>query len=319
MRFSRLEIHVVHMKIIECTNIYTSIALENYSLYTDNDSDEKQYIFNFYSFKSAVQKYCKKNKEKTTYEKSLDKIGRAAFVHPQTIKSYLKNTNNRKNPSTIDVCKALGQFLENNEYAFLEKYKQEYKNERSKIGEIYYMLKEFLELYAESECYWKAPKNEEPHKYYTAMLDKVKNKIEENFLKNEMLSNELFKILSQVRHILDTCETPGVSDEWLEINHNLKLFDASVEMRKNFKELYNSINNKALMMTNGKKIHFNINASDNMIRERNKKMKTIKKLDRENMEKEISLLIQEEFIVTLDLLFKKVEVVSTLKNEKSTI
>ncbi|MFI3236605.1 MAG: hypothetical protein R3Y47_01100 [Lachnospiraceae bacterium] len=307
------------MKIREDTNIYTSTTLEKYALYTDNNSDKKQdeieqYIFNFYSFKSAVQNYCKNNKQKRNYEKNIEKIGKAAGVSCETVKNYIK-TSNRKTPSYINICKALGKFLTKNEYAFLEKYKHEYKNEKSKIGEIYYMLKNFLELYTESECYWNAYKNEEPYELYTAMLDEVKNKIEEYFRENETLGNELFKILSQVRHILDTCEIPGVDNEWLELNHNLKLFDASVEIRKNDIGLYTSINNKEFMTNDGKIIHFKINASDNMIREKNKNFKTIKKLDVKDMEKEESFLLQKEYIKTLGMIFERAEVIGTLEKK----
>ena len=82
----------------------------------------------------------------------------------------------------------------------------------------------------------------------------IRQDVDKTFVNKPIIRKRLYELVDEVDFIINSCEVPGVPDNWLKLNPNIKYFDSVFDIIEENPELYKSIKNEHLR---GNPIQFN--------------------------------------------------------------
>lgn len=141
----------------------------------------------------------------------------------------------------VDFIKNLGLALADNKMAFLipitsDSFTQIASNIRNQTNieganAIYRKLNQILYL-LELSCYFYYIPNtkEDGEAYFSQMMLDIRKDVDDAFGNMPQIRKKMYELIDEVDSILNTCEVPGVTDKWIEINPHLKYFDCIYEI-----------------------------------------------------------------------------------------
>lgn len=135
-------------------------------------------------------------------------------------------------------------------------------------NEIYNQLNKVLYL-LEISCYFNyiPSTKEDGEGYFNKLMMEIRQDVDKTFVNKPIIRKRLYELVDEVDFIINSCEVPGVPDNWLKLNPNIKYFDSVFDIIEENPELYKSIKNEHLR---GNPIQFNFFPSKQEIAERQK-------------------------------------------------
>lgn len=103
--------------------------------------------------------------------------------------------------------------------------------------------------------------------YFNKLMMEIRQDVDKTFVNKPIIRKRLYELVDEVDFIINSCEVPGVPDNWLKLNPNIKYFDSVFDIIEENPELYKSIKNEHLR---GNPIQFNFFPSKQEIAERQK-------------------------------------------------
>lgn len=289
----------------------TNIHL-NYNKCYHETGTKEIYLFDHQRFKEALEAYADQNNKTledvyknidTLYiDKKLRKNGKRGIA-PGTLRKYAyinyvgeKKDNQVRVPKTIEECQVLGTFLCENAYAFLHSFKAVDTEER--VKDIYEQLYDILFLYDTSECFNTIPNQHlriEATTYFNELMDEVIKQIHKVFLFDKDIREKLLVIAEDTKVFLQRYEVPGVVDTWLQVNPNLRYYDAVFDFIEEDTTLYEKVRNEGYGA-----LHFSFYPTQQEIEERRTYWKQKAALPYSE-----ATHFKEELLATLTLLFEQ--------------
>lgn len=222
----------------------------------------------------STKDICTKMELNTTYE----------FRSEEALMKRIKRFNNYVDDcksgvmGDISFIKSLGLALAGDEMKFLipisiESFEQivnslEIQTNIEGTNEIYNQLNKVLYL-LEISCYFNyiPSTKEDGEGYFNKLMMEIRQDVDKTFVNKPIIRKRLYELVDEVDFIINSCEVPGVPDNWLKLNPNIKYFDSVFDIIEENPELYKSIKNEHLR---GNPIQFNFFPSKQEIAERQK-------------------------------------------------
>lgn len=205
----------------------------NYKNFYHEIGTDIVYFFSNNAFDDACKKY---EADRDLY----GDIDRELNISESSIRKYRirkAGSKSQRTPGFIEECKALGELLCGNEYAFLCAFRYE-KGIKEKVKRAHMDLYDILASFDASKCFNNLPDPEDTG-YYDRCLDEIQKKIRVEFLGEESATKEeLLQLVEETRIFIKRCEIPGVVDSWLDVNPNLRYYDAVFEIMETDYSLY---------------------------------------------------------------------------------
>ena len=222
----------------------------------------------------STKDICTKMELNTTYE----------FRSEEALMKRIKRFNNYVDDcksgvmGDISFIKSLGLALAGDEMKFLipisiESFEQivnslKIQTNIEGTNEIYNQLNKVLYL-LEISCYFNyiPSTKEDGEGYFNKLMMEIRQDVDKTFVNKPIIRKRLYELVDEVDFIINSCEVPGVPDNWLKLNPNIKYFDSVFDIIEENPELYKSIKNEHLR---GNPIQFNFFPSKQEIAERQK-------------------------------------------------
>lgn len=171
------------------------------------------------------------------------------------------------------------------------------------IKVVYGELWELLSLYEKTGCFNKVPEGEAEEEIWDYMERKVadiRKTVAVLFLGEAEIAKDLNRIIDETEYFVKQYEVPGVVNRWKQVNPKLIYFDAAFTIMEEEPELYKQVSRGL------KDVHFACYPDAELIAERNKYFKEIKrKNQRDNLKYSEDRIFQNELLCTLTLLFEE--------------
>lgn len=110
------------------------------------------------------------------------------------------------------------------------------------IQAVYANLISLISEYAESKSFTEAPDGSDSLIYFRCRIDKIESMIHQ--IRNApKLVSDLLSVTRAIKHMICTCDFPGVPSSWYKINPNLRFYSAAFKIMVESPEVYEQILN----------------------------------------------------------------------------
>lgn len=277
------------------------------------DDDGTLYQWNYKEFREAINSFYKMNGiTLSLLEENLSEI---LVISKDTVHNHYR-TNNPSNPSDIGMCKKYGEYIKDNEYAFLVKKipvvlvkdESEGSGNLSKemitpMKEIYAEIYDILASYESSDSYNFVPyTNDFDHswEFFGNKLQNVRKKIDISFLGNQDFTDKLNQIVSETEIFVRSYSVPGICERWQSINPNMRFFHLAFELIEENPEIYQKLSSE------GNAIGLEYYPTLDEVLEQKKYFEKINKENKQNnFRYSDEKIFQNELLNTLKLVFEK--------------
>ena len=114
----------------------------------------------------------------------------------------------------------------------------------------------------------------------------IRQDVDKTFVNKPIIRKRLYELVDEVDFIINSCEVPGVPDNWLKLNPNIKYFDSVFDIIEENPELYKSIKNEHLR---GNPIQFNFSLQNKKLQ---KDRSTLKRKDKSILQEQLTDFIR---------------------------
>lgn len=175
----------------------------------------------------------------------------ALMKHVRRFNNYVDGCKNGV-LGDFEFIKMLGVALSEDDMAFLipitmESFNKIVNSIRGQFNvkdanKIYNQLNQVLYL-LEVSCYFNyIPSTEEDgERHFGKLMLDIKKDVDRIFSDEQIARKRLYELIDEVDFIINSCEVPGVPDNWLKLNPNLNYFNCVYEIIEENPEMYDSI------------------------------------------------------------------------------
>lgn len=275
-------------------------------IYEENGT---RYYFSWQKFKNSFDS-ARKN-ERLSTDEMRERLSEETDVKDDSIRNHLRSADDKAatNPKKIETVKKYGEYLADDEYAFLTEISEEEVKERKKyddlhvasVKKIFEMLYDIFSLYDASNCYNYIPDTDDADgawKYFEGKISEVRKTLETEFLgeRSSMVYEKLNRIIEETEMFMKSYSVPGVEKRWREINPQINYFDCVFEIIETC-----GISTAYQLYRNGNLSYFP-NSYD--LRARQEYFHAVReRVNRDNLQYSENRIFQNELLLTLTMVF----------------
>lgn len=143
------------------------------------------------------------------------------------------------------------QIITEETQALVDDIKQMKRYETDIVNAVYQDIIDVCECLVKSSFYNLKEDGQATDLYYVQIIDRIKaNVVKQSRNTDRKIIDKLKTILDETKEMVWSCELPNVCERWIEMNPNLKYYDAVFDIYHNNHELYQKI------ISSKSKLHF---------------------------------------------------------------
>ncbi|MGN0623186.1 MAG: hypothetical protein ACI4JA_04455 [Oscillospiraceae bacterium] len=191
------------------------------------------------------------------------------------------------------------QIITEETQALLNDIKQMKRYETDIVNAVYRDIIDLCECLVKSSFYIFKEDGQAADLYYVQIIDRIKaNVVKQSLNTDRKIIDKLKIILDETKEMVWSCELPNVCERWIEVNPNLKYYDAVFDIYNNNHEMYQKI------ISSKSKLHFRFIPTEEELR--NEKEYRSRMQDRqERLGETYDKQYQDEVISAVDALFER--------------